>query len=484
MTAKQTNTSAYYQLAEDPMRRIDSQRAVVHGVVAMQVGEAIGHGIYADPTTLQLARTLSNLDSSGVRGRFGHPGMSENATGKKLMRGKEFRIDGDKLRFDMHLLESARKSPAFKKDPVEYMLEVAKREPTELGMSYVLRTDLVWTLKDGTEREIDEQELMDFYFGGVEAPENAEPPMPVMRPTEVAFLDIVNEGALTSVGDGGMFEMNIAAEMFSGRSSAFLVELYDLMDRFRAQYKVPLDMLEKKADFILDSYLKSRKGKEEMARKKRVALEDAPQLDMGFDSAVVADGETEIDTSKMQELGEQVADEIERINDTSDGFTVDSVEFTVEGEDETNLDDLESEMSAVLSDISAEPEEAPATAAQFAHLQSQVAHLLGTAERQQGEIKRLTGLLQQSLQALQILHRNQERLAGEPVVTEVVDPTPALGMESFAFGHPAPHTALEAGHIAKPKRQVSKAMTEKQAAARSVEINARRQQMFGTPSSK
>lgn len=469
MTNKRTRTNAFYQLQTDPLRRVDKQNSTVHGVIAMQVGEALGHGVFADATTLQLARVLSNAADDGIRGRFGHPGMSENATGKKLMRGRNFRIDGDNLRFDMHMLESARKSPVFGQDPVEYVLAVADLEPTELGMSYVLYTDLVWTFADGSERELTDEELIDHAWGELEPVENAEPPMPVMRPTEIAFIDIVNEGALTSNGDGGFFEMNIAADIFSGRSSEFLVELYDLMDRFRTKYKMPLEQMADKADYILNSYIDSRKRTENMPRKKKAAmsLESVPEVQAML---------LEVDDDGPEEA----------IQEGDDSDHADDAEALPEANNEDDGDALgaiESEMSELMSDISAQPEESPVTLAQFKHLQDSVAQALGTIERQQSEIKRLTSLMQQSLRAVQILHRNQERLSGEPVVTEVVDPNPRLGMEQLAFGHPSPAAQLESGLMVNPTkpREMSPQQSRRDREMKSLERNAARQKMFGTP---
>lgn len=443
---KQFRVPTTYQPELDDSRRVDRKNSVIYGVVAMQAGEALGHDIWADDKTLLQAGMLSNAIGGGVPGRFGHPGMSENATGKKLSLAEQFRIDDDKLRFDMGFLESARKSPVFSRDPVDYMLTLAKHEPTQMGMSYVLYTDLVWTFDDGSERELTDEEYSDHYWGwGVEPPEGALTTMPVMRPTEVRFLDIVNEGALTS--QDGLFEMSIASEIFSGRSSEYLVELFDLMDRFRAQYRIPPEEMARKADHIIREYIESRGNK--MARKKAAAVELSAD-----EFAEVAVLEPEVE--------EVVPDSGEPAEEPQD-------------EHDSGIEDLESDMSSLMGDLSAQPEEPTVTASQLAHVQGQLALVLGTVDKQNSEIKRLTSLMRQSLEAIQMLHRNQQRLAGEAVVSETVSVAPTLGMDPVNFAHPEPSADIKSPVAGR------KTLTEKDIAERNFKINAARQRQFGTP---
>jgi hypothetical protein len=55
----------------------------MYGIVAGMDVEATGHGICCDVKSLELIAQLANQAPEGVSGRFGHPGMSENATGRK-----------------------------------------------------------------------------------------------------------------------------------------------------------------------------------------------------------------------------------------------------------------------------------------------------------------------------------------------------------------------------------------------------------------
>ena len=395
-----------YQMQDDPDRIIDRDNATVRGVLGMQIGEALGHGIWADLKTLEITSQLSNA-SSPLSGRFGHPGMSENATGKKLLTGNHFRVQGDKLRFDMNLMQSARKSPVFSRDPVEYVLSVAESEPTQLGMSYVLNTDLVWTFADGSETQVINRHA--------DPPENALTQFPVMRPTSVHFIDIVNEGALTSQGDGGMFSMTVADEIFAGRSSAYLVEMFDIIDRWREHYGVALDEIPGKVRYILNEYLNAR-------------------------------------GAKSMELGDELLDQ-------------------GSGEEVDPILDLEEGIAEITGGIEDEPEPQYITADQFAHIQAQIALLVGTSEKQAADIVRLTAVIKDAITALQVVTRNQQRLAGEPVVTTVVGNSPAASLEGVTFGFEPPPQISALRPRKKPKSQTG--------AERNIAVNALRRKALG-----
>ena len=214
----------------------------------MQVGEARGHGCLADLKTLEMMRDLGNSSPGGIRGRFGHPGISENMTGKQLQVARSFSIVNDRLVHDSFLLESARKSPAFAQDPVEWLFTVAEKHPTELGESVVIDTGLVWILDDGTEKD-----ALDSDDGDIIArPKNATTKLPFIRPVHFHFVDFVNEGALTP---NGLFE----GKFFTKGASSYAEDLYRLVDEWRLHFHIPLKDIPHKVDQLLSSYLYERK---------------------------------------------------------------------------------------------------------------------------------------------------------------------------------------------------------------------------------
>lgn len=77
--------------------QIDRADLILRNLVAMQADvEAIRSGFVSDRRTLELMVELANVPGRRpIRGRFGHPGISENATGKQVMVSGNFRIVTD-----------------------------------------------------------------------------------------------------------------------------------------------------------------------------------------------------------------------------------------------------------------------------------------------------------------------------------------------------------------------------------------------------
>lgn len=229
--------------------QVDRKAAKITNVVAMQIGEAQGHRMEADLTTLQLTANLGNANPKGIRGRLGHPGVSENTTGKQVQIASGFSVVGDKLVHTSQLLQTARKSPAFAQDPVEWILDVAEKNPTELGESVVIDTGAVWKLADGSEIDAFDSDG-DF----VKRPENAMTKYPVMRPVHLHMIDFVNEGALTP---DGLFSQK--TQFFAEGTSRYAEQLFDIVDEWRSAYRIKLDEVPHKVTQMLDAYLESRR---------------------------------------------------------------------------------------------------------------------------------------------------------------------------------------------------------------------------------
>lgn len=288
--------------------RVDRQNLKIHGLVAMQAGvEAIGHGVMSDRKTLEMMVTLANQPNRRpIRCRFGHPGMSENATGKQMGVTLNYRIEenanGTFLVHDTQLLESARKSPAFGNDPIDYIMSIAETAPTEFGESVVIYTDLAWLLTDGSEVRYYDDE-----GDPTPKPKGAKYDRPVIRPVEFWYCDFVNEGALTH---RGLF----AAGVFEGHSSAYLQELFGLVDRWRGAYSIPLAELPEKINRIMFEYLQSRKGQS-------VMNEEMTTNDL-LDSAeaTLAEMSASTESEQVPSLADQLAEQSAQIERLTKGF--------------------------------------------------------------------------------------------------------------------------------------------------------------------
>lgn len=287
----------YSALPATTNARIDRQNAILRGVTAMQAGvEAIGHGVQADLQTLYSLAAMGNANPKGIRGRFGHPAISENATGKQVQVAKNFRVEGDNLVHDSHLLQTARKSPVFSQDPVEFLLGLAEDSPSEFGESVVIEADLVWTLDDGTETDAvvpDEDGPLGGYIMA-DRPKSALTPLPVLRPLKFHYVDVVNEGALTH---DGLFPASaqMAQMFFAGHSSEFADQIFQTVDAWRERYQIPLSALPEKVEQVVDTYMALRQ--KERTMRKKYTMEQEP-VDAVIDTPV--DGSASSPTEQFE----------------------------------------------------------------------------------------------------------------------------------------------------------------------------------------
>jgi hypothetical protein len=101
---------------------IDPEAGVIRGVSLLTKGPALGHNIDIDDEGL--AQALSALNARGkIRLIRRHDGEFEDIDGH----AENFRIDGDRIRGDLHLLAN---SPARAR-----ILEIAEKMPSEFGLS-------------------------------------------------------------------------------------------------------------------------------------------------------------------------------------------------------------------------------------------------------------------------------------------------------------------------------------------------------------
>ncbi len=102
---------------------IDAAAGVIRGVSVISVGDAKGHGIKIDQTTLEQVKACAETYSNGLKVKMSHAGDAGDIVGFL----SAFRIDGDKLLADLTLLKSSR----FR----EYVLELASTIPDTFGLS-------------------------------------------------------------------------------------------------------------------------------------------------------------------------------------------------------------------------------------------------------------------------------------------------------------------------------------------------------------
>lgn len=96
---------------------------IIEGVSIISVGEAKGHGLFVDATTLQEVKACAESYAGGVKVNLDHGAGIKDIVGFC----DNFRIIGDKLVADLNLLENAEKRA--------YVLEIAEKLPDTFGIS-------------------------------------------------------------------------------------------------------------------------------------------------------------------------------------------------------------------------------------------------------------------------------------------------------------------------------------------------------------
>ena len=102
---------------------IDMENAVIAGVSVITSGEAKGHGMLVDGETLQQVKAAAETYTGGLKVKTDHFSGFNQIVGTL----KNFVIDGDQLRADLHLLKAHEATPR--------ILEMANMMPGSFGLS-------------------------------------------------------------------------------------------------------------------------------------------------------------------------------------------------------------------------------------------------------------------------------------------------------------------------------------------------------------
>lgn len=118
-------------------RRVDRAGRRLIGFVAAEEGAfASGRGRF---TRESLERIVRLWPLAGLKVRFGHPGLFDDGPGKHLGRAVNPRLDGGRVRADLHLDPTAFTSP--EGNLGQYVLDLAASDPLALGASLMLSTE-------------------------------------------------------------------------------------------------------------------------------------------------------------------------------------------------------------------------------------------------------------------------------------------------------------------------------------------------------
>ncbi|MDD4980693.1 MAG: hypothetical protein PHC54_05445 [Candidatus Omnitrophica bacterium] len=155
-----------------------------------------------DDISLDQVVELGNQKNIGLKSRFGHPNISGEALGTFLGRAKNFRKDGDLVRADLYIDETAHNTP--NGDLATYIMDLAETDPDAFGSSLVFDADFAYRLnEDGTKKKDEE---------GNELPA-------LVRFTKVYASDIVDDPAATPGMFGKFFNSSVE---LSAKATEFL----------------------------------------------------------------------------------------------------------------------------------------------------------------------------------------------------------------------------------------------------------------------
>jgi hypothetical protein len=467
--------------------KIDRPNSRLYGIVAGMDVEATGHGVCCDVKSLETIAQLANRAPEGVSGRFGHPGMSENATGRKVHLAYNWRVlKGEKpsdnhtyLVHDSQFMDAARTSPAFAHDPVEYIMNMAEQHPKHFAESLVLSAAQLWTTKDGKELPTWEEVEEDGYKSKRtrKRPENALTNVPVLRPTAVHFCDFVNDGAITHTG---LYPMSATGDM-RAFSSIFTEEnapnylldhLFATVDDLRHRFIIPLEALQPKVKRLLSLYIDSRHVAEDDDRRpahpagtragQRSSVVTSPSSVISQPVYFSAQLNEQLRTRQRKE--ESMSTRRQRLahhRNRPQGAPEQRQELGALADPVVNLNDQEElaaetdealgHASAILSQAEQMANsmvqstvaltDAPtlASAAQVAHLQDQLDQHTDQLHDLTTHLKKLSELLVKNMELTNVLQRNIARANGETVVSQRVPILGATGgLEGFTFQQPAP----------------------------------------------
>jgi hypothetical protein len=103
--------------------KVNRAAGVIEGVSVITEGEAKGHGVFIDQTTLEQVKACAEQFSDGVQVKVNHGAGFDSIVGVL----RNFRIDGQKLLADLHLLKNH--------EMRDRLFEIAEELPGSIGLS-------------------------------------------------------------------------------------------------------------------------------------------------------------------------------------------------------------------------------------------------------------------------------------------------------------------------------------------------------------
>lgn len=197
---------------------VDAGKHELTGASVIRPGEALGHGMWIDAEMCAQVVTLaSGGKESGLKARFGHPNMCNDALGTFLGRWKNLRAvpESGGVIGDLFLSSTAAESP--KGDLRKYIEEMAAKEPQHFGASIVFTRDTVaemaFMLANGGKVATDDLgEYIDLAEYKSPDPANIKN-LPHARCAELHAADLVDDPAATDGMFSGAAGLSLAGQV-------------------------------------------------------------------------------------------------------------------------------------------------------------------------------------------------------------------------------------------------------------------------------
>lgn len=129
-------SQAAYDTSFSSGSRVDEKARMIRGVSVMQAGEMPDRGQFVDGKSLTMLKACCEKFPNGVKVKMDHGGGIADVAGML----RNFRIDGDVLRADLHFLDT--------EENADKIMEMAREIPDTFGMSVSVEQ----TLEEGNGR--------------------------------------------------------------------------------------------------------------------------------------------------------------------------------------------------------------------------------------------------------------------------------------------------------------------------------------------
>lgn len=115
-------------------QKIDADKGIIYGVSVITEGEAKGHGIWIDQTSLSQLHSVASGFKDGIKVKLSSQEEHDGSVAAIIGTLKDFRVDGSQVRADLHLMKSH--------DSFGHVLELAEKQPDNFGLSIVTPTKI------------------------------------------------------------------------------------------------------------------------------------------------------------------------------------------------------------------------------------------------------------------------------------------------------------------------------------------------------